>query len=125
MERYLYFADGNGANLTGEAATLKASNFMCAVPRTHSTTVLWFKRDDCGRDYVVLTHDNTASTTDGTATGHRVKDVAKAIASAVNAGPHTNGIVDFLDFDNNIKFPGLSSVTACSINLASGGNIVS
>ena len=91
----MYFADGNGANLSGEAYTASSDQVMCVVPTSTTTTTAWFKRADMGRDKIVFTHDNTTNTT-----GHRVIDIAKALAEASNAGPHTNGMVDVMCIDN-------------------------
>ena len=115
MERYLYFADGNGANLTTEAATYPASSIAGIAPISTTTTTIWFNvmvgADNVElKDTVRLTHDDTTNTT-----GHRVKDIAKAIAMAANAGPHTDGVVDVVDLDNSIYLRNLSFVTAIVI----------
>jgi len=117
MERYLYFADGNGANLTKEAYTAAASSIAGVVPESVTTTVVYFEKNvgvdnQDSRDAITLTHDNTTNTT-----GHRVKDIARAIAEAANAGPHVNGVVDVVDLDNNIFYGNLSFVTGVAVEL--------
>jgi hypothetical protein len=115
MERYLYFADGNGANLTTEAYTAPASAIAGVVPESTTTTVIYFNKnvglDNVeSKDALTLTHDDTTNTT-----GHRCKDIARAVAEAANAGPHTNGIVDVVDLDNNIFYGNLSFVTGVAV----------
>tara|TARA_R110002020_G_scaffold464775_1_gene685832 strand:+ start:490 stop:861 length:372 start_codon:yes stop_codon:yes gene_type:complete len=115
MERYLYFADGNGANATTEAYTAPASAIAGIVPESTTTTVIYINKnvglDNLeSKDTITLTHDNTTNTT-----GHRVKDIAKAVAEAANAGPHVNGVVDMVDLDNLIYYGNLSFVTAVAV----------
>ena len=115
MEKYLYFADGNGANLTTEAYTAPASAIAGVVPELTTTTVVYFNKnvgvDNLdSKDAITFTHDNTTNTT-----GHRVKDIARAIAEAANAGPHVNGVVDVVDLDNSIFYGNLSFVTGISV----------
>ena len=117
MERYLYFADGNGANLTTEAYSGPASAIAGLVPESTTTTVLYFNKADAvdnkeSKDTITFTHDDTTNTT-----GHRIKDIAKAIASAANAGPHTDGIVDVVDLDNGIYYGDLNFITGVAIAL--------
>ena len=117
MERYLYFAEGNGADATTDAYTAPASAIAGVVPESTTTTKIFFNKnigvDNLeSKDYVELTHDDTTNTT-----GHRVKDIARAIAEAANAGPHVDGIVDVVDLDNNIFYGNLSFVTGCAVVL--------
>jgi hypothetical protein len=117
MERYLYFADGNGANLTLEAYTAPASAIAGVVPESTTTTVIYFNKnvgvDNLeSKDAITLTHDDTTNTT-----GHRVKDIARAVAEAANAGPHINGVVDVVDLDDNIFYGNLSFVTGVAVEL--------
>ena len=112
----MYFADGNGANLTGEAYTASGDQVMCVVPTSTTTTTAWFKRADMGRDKIVFTHPNTASATDGTSVGHRCKNIARAIAEVANAAPH-HTMVDMVDLDNNLFYSDLSFVSAIAITL--------
>jgi len=115
MERYLYFADGNGANLTTEAYTAPASAIAGVVPESTTTTIVYINKDAgidnlAGKDTITLTHDNTTNTT-----GHRVKDISRAVAEAANAGPNTNGVVDIVDLDNGIFYNNLSFVTGVAV----------
>ena len=110
----MYFADGNGANLSGEAYTASSNQVMCVIPSSNVTTTVWFKRADMGRDKIVFTHDNTC--TADPSPGHRCKDIAKAIAEASNANPHAT-MVDMVDLDNKIYYGNLSFVTGVAITL--------
>ena len=115
MERYLYFADGNGANATTEAYTAPASAIAGIIPEATTETVIYINKnvglDNVeSKDALTLTHDDTTNTT-----GHRVKDIAKAVAEAANAGPHVNGVVDIVDLDNNIFYGNLSFVTGVAV----------
>jgi len=115
MERYLYFANGSGANLTKEAYTAPASSIAGVVPELTTSTVVYFNKNvgidnTESKDAITFTHDDTTNTT-----GHRVKDIARAIAEAANAGPHTNGVVDVVDLDNNIFYGNLSFVTGLAV----------
>jgi len=110
----MYFADGNGANLSGEAYTASADQVMCVVPTTTTTTTAWFKRADHGKDKIVFTHDNTA--TADPSPGHRCKDIAIALAEVSNARPHDT-MIDVVDLDNKIFYSNLSFITGIAITL--------
>ena len=110
----MYFADGNGANLSGEAYTASADQVMCVVPTTATTTTAWFKRKDHGRDKIVFTHDDTAE--GNPSPGHRCKNIARAIAEVSNANPH-HTMVDMVDLDNNTFYSDLGFVTGIAITL--------
>ncbi len=112
MEKFMYFADGNGANLSGEAYVAEASMIASIVPVTTTTTAVYFNKTDETKDKIVFTHDNTTNTT-----GHRVIDIAKALAECANAGPHTNGMVDVIDLDNSIYYGNLSFITGLAVTL--------
>ena len=112
MKKFLYFADGNGANLTKEAYVAEAGMIASIVPVTTTTTAVYFNKTDETKDKIVFTHDNTTNTT-----GHRVIDIAKALAECSNAGPHTNGMVDVIDLDNSIYYSNLSFITSFVITL--------
>lgn len=111
MGKFLYFASGGGANLTEEAYVAEAENVSCIIPRTNSTTVIYFTKTDEDKDSIVLTHDNTTATT-----GHRCKDIARAIATAANSTPHGT-MVDIVDLDNNVFFGNLNFITSMTITL--------
>tara|TARA_R110000787_G_scaffold149352_1_gene263270 strand:+ start:988 stop:1359 length:372 start_codon:yes stop_codon:yes gene_type:complete len=111
MEKYLYFATGAGANATKEVYSAPASAITGIVPESTTTTVIYVKKDTGidnvdSRDTITLTHDDTTNTT-----GHRIKDISRAVAEAANAGPHINGVVDVVDLDNNIFYGNLRFVT--------------
>jgi len=115
MKNFLYFADGNGANLTTEAYIAEAGMIASIVPVTTATTAVYFNKTDETKDRIIFTHDNTTDTT-----GHRVIDIAKALAEASNAGPHANGMVDVVDLDNGIYHGNLSFITALAVTLDVG-----
>ena len=108
----MYFADGNGANLTKEAYVAEAGMIASIVPVTTTTTAVYFNKTDETKDKIVFTHDNTTNTT-----GHRCKDIGKALAEAENAGPHVNGMVDVIDLDNSIYHSNLDFITSFVITL--------
>lgn len=112
MKKLLYFSSGAGADATGETAAIAAEDVCSIVPLTTTTTMLYYKGPGESINSLKFAHDNTTTTT-----GHRVKDISKAVAQAANAGPHTNGIVDMVDLDNSIFFNGLNFITAVSIVL--------
>jgi|TARA_R100000988_G_scaffold1103_1_gene1425 pyruvate/2-oxoglutarate dehydrogenase complex dihydrolipoamide acyltransferase (E2) component len=112
MKKFLYFATGAGANLTKEAYVAEADMIASIVPVTTTTTAVYFNKTDETKDKIVFTHDNTTDTT-----GHRCKDIGKALAEAANAGPHVNGMTDVVDLDNSIFYGNLSFVTALAVTL--------
>ena len=118
----MYFSTGGAADGTGQAAAYEAGKLVGVVPLTTGTTAAYFERNlgewdnKSGRDKIVFTHDNTASSTDGTAVGHRCKNIAKAIAEVANAAPH-HTMVDMVDLDNNTFYSDLSFVTGIAITL--------
>tara|TARA_R100000458_G_C8191933_1_gene185365 strand:+ start:407 stop:796 length:390 start_codon:yes stop_codon:yes gene_type:complete len=115
----LYFASGQGVDQLGitiDAASLDGSELIGVMPVTATTTEAIFKdtNDDVINNIrVVFTHDDTHAVESG-ASGHRCREIAEVLAAAASAGPHSV-TVDVLDFDNNIKTPGLNFVTAVSI----------
>jgi hypothetical protein len=112
MKKFLYFADGNGANLTSEAYVCEASQIKGVFPVTTTTTGIIVHKSDENVDKIVLTHDNKTTTT-----GHRCREIAIAIAAAANAGPHANGMTDIVDLDNSSFFGNLSFVTSLAVTL--------
>ena len=112
MKKFLYFADGNGANLTSEAYVCEASQIKGIFPVSTTSTGIMVHKSDENMDKLVLTHDNKTTTT-----GHRCREIAIAIAGAANAGPHTDGMTDIVDLDNSIYYGNLSFVTAVSVVL--------
>ena len=118
MKRYLYFADGNGANATNEAYTANADNITSVQPISTIKTAIYVAQTEDMEDKIILTHDDTSATT-----GHRVREIATAVAEACNAGPHQNGVVDMVDLDNSIYYAGttgpMTYVTAVEIQRGS------
>tara|TARA_R100001377_G_scaffold17264_1_gene8688 strand:+ start:917 stop:1273 length:357 start_codon:yes stop_codon:yes gene_type:complete len=112
MKKFLYFANGNGANASGECVAVLAENIKTIVPVTTTTTAMYYADANGVVDKIVFTHDNKTTTT-----GHRVRDIAKAIAEASNASAHINGMTDVVDFDNNIFYGNLSFITSLVITL--------
>ena len=108
----MYFADGNGANLKKEAYVAEAGSIASIIPDSITTTAVYFNKTDETKDKIVFTHDDTAVTT-----GHRIIDIAKALAEASNAGPHVNGMIDIVDLDNKIYYGNLSFITALAVTL--------
>ena len=117
MDTYLYFAGidggGGGADGTGQCYLAKATNLRGVVPVNTTSTAILFDsgiqaNDDADSriDQIVVTHANTTTTT-----GHRCKIIARAIASATNASPHVDGIVDVIDVDNDIYYDGLRAIS--------------
>ena len=117
MKRFMYFADGNGANLTTESYTCEADSIAGLIPEATTETVLFINKKSAidnteSKDKIVFTHDDTTNTT-----GHRIKDIARAIAEDSNAGPHVDGMTDMVDLDNSIFYGNLSFITSLAITL--------
>ena len=117
MKKFMYFADGNGANLTTESYTCEAGSIAGLIPEATTETVLYINKKSAidnteSKDMITFTHDDTTNTT-----GHRIKDIAKAIAEAANAGPHIDGMTDVVDLDNKIYYGNLSFITALAVTL--------
>ena len=116
--KLLYFANGNGANGSTEAYAALGDNIAGVIPVTTTTTAVLFNKDNRGidgvesKDKIVFTHDNTTTTS-----GHRCREIGKAIAEAANAGPHHAGMTDMVDLDNSIFYGNLSFITALAITL--------
>jgi len=115
-EKFLYFAGvndgGGGADGTAQAGCFPVSRFCGVVPVSTTTTAILFRSakddvDDGGgaADKIVVTHNNTTTTT-----GHRCKLIARAVARAMNAQPHVNGMVDVCDVDNEIYYDGFAEI---------------
>ena len=118
MKKFMYFGTGGAADGTGQAAAYEAGKLVGVIPLTTTTTGVYFERNigefdnRSGRDKITLTHDNTTNTT-----GHRCKDIGKAMAEAANAGPHVDGMTDVVDLDTSVYLGNLSFVTAVAIDL--------
>ena len=119
MEKYLYFAGinggGGGADASADAGCFPVSRFAGVSPVTVTTTRIYFRSamddiDDSGGagDHIEVTHADTSAST-----GHRCQVIAKAMAQACNAGPHSTGaVIDIIDADNSIYFGGIADITA-------------
>ena len=114
MENYLYFAEPGAAFASTEAAMYPASKFIGVSPISTTTTRIYFESPmnnvDSGGgigDYIEVTHANTTDATGG----HRCKLIAKAMAQAVNAGPHAGGgVVDVIDEKNGNYFGEIATI---------------
>jgi len=115
MENYLYFGEGGGADATTEAALYKASSFIGVEPASATTTRIFFESPINGNhatsevgDYVEVTHADTHATA---GSYHRCKLIAKAMAQAVNAGPHADGkSISVIDADNGVYFGDIKTI---------------
>ena len=111
MKKFMYFSTGGAADGTGQAAAYEAGRLVGVIPIDTTSSAAFFRRNITewdskgGRDKIVFTHDNTTNTT-----GHRCKDIGKALAEAANAGPHMDGMVDVCDVDNDIYFDGFADI---------------
>ena len=116
MDKFLYFAgiDGGagGADASADAGCFPVSRFAGVSPIGTTSTGIYFRSakddvDDSGGagDRIRITHADTTTTT-----GHRCRLIARAVARAMNAQPHTNGMVDVLDVDNDIYFDGFADI---------------
>ena len=116
MEKFLYFAGIDGgagdADASADAGCFPVSRFAGVSPVNITSTDIYFRSakddvDDSGGagDRIRITHADTTTTT-----GHRCRLIARAMARAMNAQPHTNGMVDVLDVDNDIYFDGFADI---------------
>ena len=117
MKKFLYFATGGAADGTSEAYTCEADSITGLIPEATTETVLYIAKkggvdNTESRDKIVFTHDDTTNTT-----GHRVKDVAKAIAECANVSAHIDGMTDVIDLDNSIYYGNLSFITGVAVTL--------
>ena len=95
---YLYFAEGNGSNATGEACTYPASSFIGLDPISNTTTRLSFKarNNTAVDDDVLLTH-----------TTGKHKEVAELIAALLAPSPVTRTkFIVVADQDNSVYLNG-------------------
>ena len=107
--KFLYFATGDGANLTGEAAFYPVSAFRGADPASATTVNLFFTPQEVT---AVATGDDVDVVT-LTITSGSVVNVLEALANEIAFG---NSTVIKVDSDNNVFFN--SNVTDCAIVLA-------
>jgi hypothetical protein len=113
--KYLYFAEGGGADATTEAAMYPVSSFLGVEPETATTTRIYFKspmNNDTAAgsvkgDFIEVTHADTHAV----AAGHRFRVIAQAMAEACNAGPHADGkSISIIDADNDVYFGGIANI---------------
>jgi len=118
MENYLFFADGDGVDATGDAGMYAASRFLGASAADATTTNLHFEGATGvgdGDELVVLTHADGTTTT-----GHEVKNLGKALAALLTAHPHGGGkIINVVDLTNSVKAAGFEGVTGVAITIDS------
>jgi len=113
MEKFLYFAQGDGANATSEAVMYPSSAFRGADVAA-SKVVLYFKPSAIGD--AVATGD-VNDKIELTITDGDQKAVLKAIAELVGAtGSMKESFVVVADEDNSVFVH--SSITACETTLA-------
>ena len=114
MDKFLYFADGNGANATGEAVLMPLSAFRGADPVDATSLLLFFAPQqitDVATSDVVDQVDLTI--TSGT---HKkvLQDICKAInAQGIGLG---DGFINICDADNSAFAS--SDISGCAITLA-------
>ena len=95
---YLYFAEGNGSNATGEACMFPASAFKGLDPISNTTTRLSFKarNNTAVDDDVLLTH-----------TTGKHKEVAELIAALLAPSSVTRSkFIVVADQDNSVYLSG-------------------
>ena len=88
-ENYLYFGEGGGANATTEAGCFACSKLTGISPIIKTTTGIYFEGTTNAQDageLVTLTHSSNISG-EGRSSGHQVRDIANAVATACNATP--------------------------------------
>ena len=114
MEKYLYFGTASGADATQEAGMYPASRFCGVEPLTATTTGVYFKGimndvDGGGEDgdLITITHADTHATA---GSYHRSKLIAKEIARAINAGPHSDGFVTIIDMMSGVHFGEIDTI---------------
>ena len=117
-ENYLYFADADGEDATGDCGMYPASKFLGASAANATTTNLHFEGGTGvgdGSELVVLTH------ADGTVTtGHKVLDLGRSLAALLTAHPHGGGkLISVVDLTNSVKAEGFSGVTGVAITIDS------
>tara|TARA_R110002012_G_scaffold20814_1_gene73452 strand:+ start:768 stop:1127 length:360 start_codon:yes stop_codon:yes gene_type:complete len=117
-DNYLFFADGDGVDATGDAGMYAASKFLGASAANATTTDLFFEGATGvgdGAEKVTLTHADGTTTT-----GHKVKDLGKALAALLTAHPHSTGkIINVVDLTNSVTAAGFEGVTGVAITIDS------
>tara|TARA_R100001082_G_C4238670_1_gene106380 strand:+ start:126 stop:500 length:375 start_codon:yes stop_codon:yes gene_type:complete len=124
MENYLYFADGDGADATGDAAMWPMSRFIGVDPVSVTTTDIYFEGQTGvgdGVDKVRLTHLNSSTVLDDQAdlNGHKCQQIANAIASLFKAHPHGGVMHTVVDLTNSVTAAGMPTISAVAITIDS------
>ena len=123
-ENYLYFSDGDGADATGDAAMWPGSRFLGVDPVSVTTTDVYFEGQTGvgdGVDKVRLTHLNSSTVADDQVdlNGHKAKEIANAIAEAINAHPHGGVMHTMVDLTNGTRFGTMPAISALTITIDS------
>tara|TARA_R100001443_G_scaffold76348_1_gene83822 strand:- start:665 stop:1015 length:351 start_codon:yes stop_codon:yes gene_type:complete len=115
MDKYLYFATGDGANATAEAVMMPLSSFQGADPIDATSLLLFFKPQQIGG--AVATGD-VVDQVDLTITSNTHKKVMNDIVKAINAPGIGNkdGFIVVCDADNTVFAS--SDISDCAITLA-------
>ena len=115
MDKFLYFADGNGANATGEAVLMPLSAFRGADPIDATSLLLFFAPQQIGD--AVATGD-VVDQVDLTITSNTHKKVLQDICKAINEQGIAlgDGFINICDADNSVFAS--SDISACAITLA-------
>tara|TARA_R100000388_G_scaffold93759_2_gene79126 strand:+ start:591 stop:968 length:378 start_codon:yes stop_codon:yes gene_type:complete len=95
----LYFAENESADAEADAIIVPAENVIGIHPTAATTCNIYFKNTrlvegtdaDSAFNFVQLTY-----------TSGKFKEVAEAVVSAINGGPHNNGFVVIADQDNGV-----------------------
>ena len=114
-EHYLYFAEGNGADASGDAVMFPASRFIGVEPISATTTGIYFRSavgdvDGGGGagDLITVTH---ADTHDTAGSYHRAKLIAEAMCDLANARPHKAGVMTtVIDMDTNAHYAPIDAI---------------
>ena len=117
-ENYLFFADAGSYDQTGDCGMYAASKFLGASAANATTTDLFFEGATGVGDAaekITLTHSDGTTTT-----GHKVKDLGKALAELLTAHPYGGGkLIDVVDLTSGAKAKGFEDVTGVAITIDS------
>ena len=114
MDKFLYFADGNGANATGEAVLMPLSAFRGADPVDATSLLLFF----APQQITDVATSDVVDQIDLTITSNTHKKVLQDICKAINAQGIGlgDGFINICDADNSVFAS--SDISACAITLA-------
>ncbi len=125
MENYLYFADADGADATGDAGLYAASRFIGVSPHSATVTHIFFEGamgTADANEKIALTHIDTTTTADDgpSLVGHQSRLIANAIASALMPQPKQSaGMKIMVDLNTLQKAQGMEGVTGVAITIDS------